>query len=67
MIIPWADLLYQDRMRIDACAKLLGLEFEGPVKVVREALDAYIRAEGERVRDERQGELGSMLIDALRR
>ena len=58
MIIQWADLLAQDRMRIDACAKLLGLEFEAPVKVVREALDAYIRAEGERVRDERQGELG---------
>ena len=58
MIIPWAELLYQDQMRIDACAKLLGLEFEGPAKVVREALDAYIRAEGERGRDERQGELG---------
>ena len=57
MIIPWAELLYQDQMRIDACAKLLGLEFEGPAKVVREALDAYIRAEGERVRDERQGDM----------
>ena len=57
MIIQWGDLLDQDRLRIDACAKLLGLEFEAPVKVVRKALDAYIRMEGERVRDERQGEM----------
>ena len=42
MIVPWPNLLYQDRLRIDRCAAILGLEYEQPVIVVRAVLDRLI-------------------------